>query len=294
MGERVPQKNEMPRILAQGRTADGVAFQMRTDPRGVLDVPELENVLISIHLGPPSEMSCRRDGIRFRGMAVHGDIDIIPARTPSRWEMHDENDTALLLSLPVKLLRAIADESGMDAAKLEIRNRFQVRDSELETLSWAVKREMEAGYPSGRFYLQGLTLAVASRLIARHSSVTKPRVERVEGLSGHRLKQVLAFIEEQLAEDLSVGQIASVAGVSPSHANILFRKTMGMPMHQYVIQRRVERAKALLTDDRLSMAEIAQAAGFAHQSHMARHMRRVLGVAPLAMKRMLCEAAAAD
>ena len=77
-------------------------------------------------------------------------------------------------------------------------------------------------------------------------------------------------------------------------ANILFRKALGMRMHQYVIQRRVERAKTLLREDSLSMAEIAQAAGFAHQSHMARHMRRVLGVAPLAMKRMLYEAAAAD
>jgi len=222
----MPPKNELPQILAQGRTTDGVAFQLRKDPPGVLDVPELENVLISIHLGAPTEMSCRRDGKRFRGTAVHGDIDIIPARTPSRWEMHDENDTALLLSLPVKLLHAIAEESGMDAKKLEIRNRFQVRDSELQTLSWAVKREMEAGYPSGRFYMQGLALAVASRLIARHSSAAKPMVERAEGLSGHRLKQVLAFIEEQLAEDLSVDQIAAVAGVSASHANILFRKAV--------------------------------------------------------------------
>jgi len=65
-------------------------------------------------------------------------------------------------------------------------------------------------------------------------------------------------------------------------------------MHQYVIQRRVERAKTLMREDSLSMAEIAQAVGFAHQSHMARHMRRVLGMAPLAMKRMLGEAAAAD
>jgi AraC family transcriptional regulator len=64
-----------------------------------------------------------------------------------------------------------------------------------------------------------------------------------------------------------------------------------MPVHQYVIQRRVERAKTLLMQDGASMAEIAQAAGFAHQSHMARHMRRVLGVAPKRMRRMLAESA---
>jgi AraC family transcriptional regulator len=58
-----------------------------------------------------------------------------------------------------------------------------------------------------------------------------------------------------------------------------------------VIQRRIERAKTLLRRDSLSMAEIAAATGFAHQSHMARHMRRVLGMPPMAMKRLLAETA---
>jgi len=100
----------------------------------------------------------------------------------------------------------------------------------------------------------------------------------------------LAFIEDQLAENLSLEQIATVADVSASHLNTLFRMSMGLPVHQYLIQRRVERAKALLMQDGLSMAEIAQAVGFAHQSHMARHMRRVLGMPPRAMKRLLAEA----
>jgi AraC family transcriptional regulator len=86
---------------------------------------------------------------------------------------------------------------------------------------------MEASYPSGRFYMQGLTLAVASRLVACHSSAAKPRLDHANVLSGHRLKQVLAFIEEQLVEDLSVNQTASVADVSASHANILFRNAVG-------------------------------------------------------------------
>jgi AraC family transcriptional regulator len=280
-------EERVPEILAQMRTSDGVAFQLRRDFLGVLEVPELENVLISVHVGTPTRLSCRRGGQRFTGTSVHGDIDVIPSRTAARWEMHDDNDTALLLSLPQRLLEAVAEESGMDASRLEIRNRFQIRDTELETLSWAMKREMETGCPSGRIYMNGLTLAVASRLVAWHSSAAKMPKPLNEGLSGLRLKQVLAFIEEQLAEDLSLEQIAAVAGVSTSHVKTVFRKAMGMPVHQYVIQRRVERAKELLTRDSLSMAEIAAAVGFSHQSHMARHMRRVLGMPPLAMKRLL-------
>jgi AraC family transcriptional regulator len=289
-------EEKLPAILAHVRTADGVAFQLRRDYRGVLEVPELESVLISVHVGTPTRLSCRRGGQRFTGTSVHGDIDVIPSRTAARGEMHDDNDTALVLSLPQALLDAVAAECGMDAARLEIRNRFQIRDTELETLSGAMKREMELGCPSGRIYMNGLALAVASRLVVWHSSAAKATAAPNQGLggqlSGLRLKQVLAFIEEQLAEDLSLEQIAAVAGVSASHVKTLFRKAMGVPVHQYVIQRRVERAKALLRKDSLSMAEIAAASGFSHQSHMARHMRRALGMPPLEMKRLLAETAA--
>ena len=103
------------------------------------------------------------------------------------------------------------------------------------------------------------------------------------------LKQVLSFIEDQLAEDLSLEQTAAVAGISASHLNALFRISMGTPVHQYVTQRHVDRAKTLLMHNGLSMAEIALAAGFAHQSYMARHMRRVLGLTPRALKRLLVQ-----
>jgi len=288
----MPQESRLPKVLEHAGTTEGVAFELRRDPMGVLELPGVEHLLIGIHVGAPAKLACRRDGRRYSGTAVHGDIDIIPADTPSRWEMQDENDTTLLLSLPQTLLRTVAHESALDTARMEIRNQFQIRDTELEALCWAMKREMESGYQSGRYFLDGLALAVASRVVARHSSVAKLMEERSEGLGGRRLKQVLSFIEDQLAEELSLEQIAAVAGVSASHLNTLFRISMGVPVHQYLIRRRVERAKTLLMQDGLSMAEIALAAGFAHQSHMARHMRRVLGVPPRAMKRLLAEASA--
>ena len=272
-------------------TAPGVGLEFRWDPRGVLNMPGLNDVLIAIHLGPAAKLGCRRDGQRFHGTAVHGDIDIIPAHTAMRWEMHDQNDRTLILSLSEKLLRKVTEESSSNGARLRILNRFQIRDLELEKLSWAMTREMEMGSPSGRLYLDGLTLAITSRLVTRHSSRTKEVVKQQGGLTGYRLKRVLSFIEEQLAEDLSLEKIAAVAGVSPSHLNALFRHSMGMAVHQYVIQRRVEFAKTLLLGEEMSVAEVALEAGFAHQSHLARHMRRALGLPPRQLKRLLMEGA---
>jgi len=285
-GDTVP-KDKLPQIRAQGRSAHGVGFQLRWDPVGKIDAPGFENLLISVHVGSAARLASWRDGRQHRGFALPGDIDIIPARTPSRWEIQDENDLSLLLSLPEALLWRAAEESGLDAARLEFRNRFQIRDTELEWLSWAMKRELEFGCPSGLLYMDGLTLAVASRLVARHSSISKPVAQSNGGLSGRRLKQVLVLIEEEIAEDLTLDRIASAAGLSASHAAALFRASIGMPIHQYVIHRRIERAKDLLLQSEMSIAEIALAAGFTHQSHMARHMRRLLGVAPATIRRLL-------
>jgi AraC family transcriptional regulator len=279
----------LPSIFAYGETADGMALQLRSDPAGVLDVPELQRVLVAIHVGAAAKVSCRRGGESHSGSAVHGDIDIIPALTPSRWEIHDQNDTALILALPPSLLETVAEEQGFDSRRVEIRNRFQIRDAQLENICWALKVEMEAGYPSGRLYTDSLGVSIASRLISTHSSVAPRAATRSGGLGGRRLKQTLAYIEDHLAEDLSLSRIAAITGVSASHFKSLFRESAGVPVHQYVIQRRVERAKDLLMQDKLSIAEIALATGFSHQSHMARHMRRSVGLSPRAMKRLFAD-----
>jgi AraC family transcriptional regulator len=279
----------LPRIFPYGETADGLALQLRSDPAGVLEVPELQSVLVAIHVGAAAKVSCRRGGESHTGSAVHGDIDIIPALTPSRWELHDQNDTALILSLPPSLLDTVVEEHGFDSRRVEIRNRFQIRDAQLENICWALKAEMESGYPSGRLYTDSLAISVASRLVSTHSSIAQPRAAQSGGLGGRRLKQTLAYIEDHLAEDLSLSRIAAITGVSASHFKTLFRESAGVPVHQYVIQRRIERAKDLLMQDKLSIAEIAFATGFSHQSHLARHMRRAVGLSPRAMKRLFAD-----
>lgn len=275
-----------PKILAHGVSTQGIAFQLRKDPRSVLEVPGRDNTVISVHIGPSAKIACRRGGRWFRGTAVHGDIDIIPANTPARWEMLEKDETAeLLISLPPSLLDSAMVEMKGRASPIELRNRHQIRDPELEMLCWAIQREMQAAYPSGRLYLDGLGLAVASRLVTRHSSAEKLLEAPKGALDGCRLKRVLAFVEDQLAEDLSLDEIASVAGLSPSHTRALFRRATGLPLHQFILKRRVELGRSLLLHSSFSIAEIAQRAGFAHQSHMARHMRRILGVAPRDLRR---------
>ena len=170
-------------IHAHQRTADGFAVQLRSDSSGVLEVPELPTALISVHIGRAARMSCRRAGLSHTGSAVHGDIDIIPVGVASFWQMHDENDRAVLMSLPQTMLDTVAEENRVPTRAIELRNRFMTRDRQLESIAWAMKSELELGSPSGQLYLDGLALSAAARLVAGHSSVAQEE-RRYGGLDG--------------------------------------------------------------------------------------------------------------
>jgi AraC family transcriptional regulator len=273
--------------MAHDRMKDsGLRLSLLTDPPGVVEIPGLRYTIVSIHVGPSAYVSCRRGGRSHHGTLVHGDIDIIPAGTPGRWEIK-EKDTALVLSLSPELLNMVAEQSDFDARRVEIRNRFQERDPQLENIAWALSAEKESGYPCGRLYFDSLAVAVAARLLRCHSTLAADQERQSGRLTDRWLRQVFSYIEENLSQDMSLGEIAAVAGVSVSHLKALFRKSVGLPVHQYVIRRRLERARLLLAEGKLPISQVAFETGFAHQSHLARHMRRVLGVSPRTLREML-------
>ena len=256
-------------------------FRVRllSDAPGMVDLKPQPNAIISIHVGPSARMQCRHGNESHMGVAIHGDVEIIPWGMPGSWELK-QRDAALVMSIAPDLLHAAAQDIGVDSGNVELRSRFHIRDLQVEHIGWALKIEMEQGSPSGRVYRDSLAMALAAHLVRNHSSLSKP-VSRTNGkISPGKLKQVLLFIEDHLAQDLSLADVARASGASVSHCNVLFRESVGLSVHQYVIRRRVERAAWLLQESRLSISQVALETGFAHQSHLAMHLRRLLGTSP--------------
>lgn len=263
--------------------AENVSVRIVTDPAGRIETLPLPKPRIAVHLGSSVYMVCQRAGQKHRGLAVHGDIDIVPAHTACVWEPNGP-DSALIVTINPDVLASAAEELGLNRNRLEVVNRFQVRDSQIEHICWALKAEMERGYPTGRTFLDSLSTALAAALVRRHSSLAALPTAAHTCISGQRFRQALSYIEANLQQDLSLNEIAQAVGVSASHLKTTFRQLMGSPVHQYVIQRRVERAATLLVQGRLSISEVAQETGFAHQSHLAKHMHRLLGCSPKAVR----------
>jgi AraC family transcriptional regulator len=258
---------------------ENLRLSLISDQPGIVEFAGTPRVVVSLHVGTSVAVDCRRGGERHRGTTIHGDLEIIPPNLAGVWELKSR-DTALVIGLKLRVLEHIVEESGGDPSKLRIFNRFQARDPQIEHIGWALKAEMESGYPSGRAYTDALATGLAARIVRNHSSSARaPRVMKA-AMPGRKLKAILGYIEDNLGRDLGIEEIAGVAGLSVSHFKTLFRKSLGMPPHQYLIRRRVERAAMQLHNGRAPIGQIALENGFCHQSHLALHTRRVLGVSP--------------
>ncbi len=130
-----------------------------------------------------------------------------------------------------------------------------------------------------------LTLSTASTLLLTHlvqhySNVQWALPTVTGGLSPFVLRNVLAFIEENLAQPLTLAELAAQASLSEFHFARMFRQSMQMAPHQYVMQRRMEKAKTLVRTTRQPLTDIALACGFSSASHFSNRFRAATGLTP--------------
>ena len=236
---------------------------------------------VSMQIGRPLFVTSRCDGQTLRRLQVPGDVKIVPPGIPRVWETESAT-IKLSMYLNAPLMFSAAAAMHVDPERIAISPRLHVRDPHIEHIAWALKAELENPAPFGRLYGEALGLALATHLLRSYAPARA--VATAGSLSQPRLSRVLNYVRDNLDRDLSLTELANVAGVSPSHFKTLFRQRMGMPVHQYVIRRRVEYAAELLTRGNRPLAEIALQAGFSNQSHLARWTRRILGATPQSLR----------
>jgi AraC family transcriptional regulator len=267
------------------RTSGGAVLFVRADPPGIIETPEFPAAIIAMHIGKSTKSSWKCDGRSGYGASVHGDITIVAPGARSRWEISHGTDNAVVLVLPGPLLETIAGELHIEPSRIDIRSLVHLRDHQMESVCWALKADLESGCTSGALYTDSLITALTARVISRYSAARPPAATHGRGMTGSELRRLLDWLEDNLTLDVSLSTIAEFSGFSKSHLNATFRQAMGVPLHEYVVRRRVDRAKELLVNATQSITEIALECGFAHPSHMARHMRRILGISPNDLRR---------
>jgi AraC family transcriptional regulator len=128
-------------------------------------------------------------------------------------------------------------------------------------------------------------LSDASTLLGaevEHLGANAPGVAKLQpgGLATWQARRTLAHIEANLASKMEIDELAKVVALSRSHFSRAFKRSVGFSPMEYVVVRRVERAKAMISGTREPLAEVALACGFADQAHLNRRFRDIVGISP--------------
>ncbi|MGO7398931.1 AraC family transcriptional regulator [Rhizobium ruizarguesonis] len=277
MNDHSPTGSATILATSRGRGWRGLEAELLRIPPGSTHISGTPYHRLGIHVGRPVRAQCRCDGREHRRLQKHGDIDVVPAGLDGVWE-DDRECMILRLKISMDLFRQAAIDLGRDPADAII-PRFQLRDPRLEAIAWALKAEIEADVPSDNLYADTLATALAFRLVEAGRGTSRP-ADAGRALLSRQRRLLADYIEDHLDTPLSLAELAALAGLSLSHLKTQFRNSFGVPPHQYVLHRRVVRAEALIRNSGMPLSQIALEAGFAHQSHMANSMKRLLGVSP--------------
>jgi AraC family transcriptional regulator len=237
--------------------------------------------LIFVSLG---EGHCVRESggdITERELAA-GLVSVLPRETPVRWSWDTRLSFAVMALEPEYLDKIARETFDLDRGGVRLRAVEGQRDPLITGIAGNLMREAMNGDAGSRLFAESLAGMLAVHLLRNYS-------ERSQSIETDRIStqpravvQAVDFIHDNYAMDLSLSDIAAAAHLSPFHLSRIFKKATGITPHQYLLQVRVNSARALLTagaGDR-SLAEVAAAVGFADQSHLTRHFKRMLGVTP--------------
>jgi AraC family transcriptional regulator len=196
-----------------------------------------------------------------------GAITLIPAGTFPILRSRANMDF-VMFSLEADFVTQVILEAGCPVWEPHFRYGF--KDQHLRCLMILMKQEIQCGAPSGLLYSESLAHTIAVRLFLQREQkwIQQTRV-RCSRLPQRTFERVTDRIENDLHSDLSLQSLANETGYSQGHFLTMFRATAGITPHQYLISRRIERAKLLLGKKKHGLIDIAKACGFSSQAHMA-------------------------
>ncbi len=227
-----------------------------------------------INIGEPKLIEIRRPGFWEQRKYNTGDFSIVPYGQENivRWFE------------PIKFI-VVQIEPGFIQRFLQMKD-FSlaeyrgISDRIVYDFAMGMKQEMEQGQPAAEMYMQSLAISLSVHLGTQYQASGKPIYAPKGKLSSLQLKQLLEYCNVFLREDFGVDDLAALVHLSPFHFTRLFKNTVGVAPHQFILRMKIERAKQLMKKGESTLSQVAYELGFADQAHLSNAFRKIVGISP--------------
>jgi len=281
-GRVEPFLDARPRLSSSSVRWAGVALEDYSIPACVIHRHEhLDNfVHVVLHGSVKYSVVTRGRTLEFR--ATPGTTFILPQGTIDevRWAGPTRR---IAVAIHPSLLANALDETAHEP-NIELTEHWNLMDPNIMAVLRAMTTDLDECSPAGRLYGESLANALAIYLLNRYTVRRYSPVAYRGGLPGYRLRRVLDYIGDNLADNLSLSQLAAVASMSPHYFSALFKRSTGHPPHTFVLLQRIEHAKRALRVADRSITEVGLDAGFQNPSHFSRVFRKAVGASPSRFK----------
>jgi AraC family transcriptional regulator len=272
-----------PTILARTSSVAPIGFT-RLKSKGIparqTKAAPIENAYIFHVQLQPAAMDMWVDGKRWPATTtMPGATFLYDLRSSPIAEIHSSFD-----NIRFYVSQASLDELAYDQGVRRIGGlaspRLRSHDRVMYGLANALLDQVERANERSALFIDHVALAFFSHIMSAYGDATIPDDSTSGRLSAWQLRRALDFLSVHLSGDPSVAELARECGLSSGYFSRAFRRTTGATPHQWLIRRRVERARELLLGNRLALADIALVCGFVDQSHFTRVFAKLQGQSP--------------
>lgn len=233
--------------------------------------------LMVLHRGGPVDIAYTVEGRSITRHLPKGGVFFLPAEHAC-----DVSLRAPLDSTHIYLRSDLFSEDDMKARNIinGLAPMLGERDAVLEHLAAAVGDTIASNLPASSLFVDPIARAIANRFVTLNFHKCTVPDKAHPRLCHRHMNRVREFLEANIATDIRIEMLARLCGLRSEYFVKQFKATTGVSPYQYVLSLRIERAKSLLANEKLSIAEIALDCGFSHQEHLTRLFRRFTGATP--------------